>query len=314
MQALTVSTFGGPEALEVVDLAVPEPGPGQVRIRVQAAAVHPVDLGVRAGFFAELLPRRSRYVLGWDLAGTVDASGPGVTSFRPGDAVVGMTDWLRTLRGTQAEFAVLDAAAIAAAPSGASPVEAATLPLNALTAAQALDLLPDGTRTLAVVGAAGAVGAYAIELAIQRRLGVLGVADRKDEGFIRGLGATFVPRSADPAAAIRTKAGDPVDAVLDAAGLGREVLGAVRDGGGFVPTVPPATPPSERDIQVSGVQVVADGARLAELVALADAGTLTLRVAGTRPLAGAAEAHAHMERGGVRGRLVLTLQPGADLE
>ncbi|MDR0359314.1 MAG: NADP-dependent oxidoreductase [bacterium] len=306
MQALTVSTFGGPEVLEVVDIAVPEPGPGQVRIRVQAAAVHPVDLGIRAGFFAEFVPRRSHYVLGWDLAGTVDAAGSGVTSFRPGDAVVGMTDWLRTLRGTQAEFAVLDAAAIAAAPSGATPVESATLPLNALTAAQALDLLPDGARSLAVVGAAGAVGAYAIELAIQRGLSVLGVADQKDESFVRGLGATFVPRSADPAAAIRATAGDRVDAVLDAAGLGREVLGAVRDGGGFVPTVPPATPPGERDIQVSGVQVAADGARLGELAALADAGTLTLRVAGTHPLADAAEAHAHLERGGVRGRLVLT--------
>lgn len=315
MQALTVSTFGGPETLEVVDIPLPEPGPGQIRIRVQAAAVHPVDLGVRAGYFAEFLPRRSRYVLGWDLAGTVDAPGSGVTAFRAGDPVVGMTDWLRTLQGTQAEYALLDAAATAAAPSSASPVEGATLPLNALTAAQALDLLPDGSRSLAVVGAAGAVGAYAVQLAIQRGLAVLGVADRKDESFVRGLGATFVPRWSDPVAAIRTTAGDRVDAILDAAGLGRRVLGAVRDGGGFLSTVPPATPSGERDIQVSGVQVAADGDRLAELVAAADAGTLTLRVAGTYPLADAAEAHAHLERGGVRGRLVLTPQAGGtDLE
>jgi NADPH:quinone reductase len=306
MRAVTVSTFGGREALQVADVPLPEPGPGQVRIRVQAAAVHPVDLGTRAGAFAEILPRRSHYVLGWDLAGTLDALGTDVAGFRPGDAVVGMTDWLRTLRGTQAEFAVLDAAAIASAPRSATPVEGATLPLNALTAAQALDLLPHGTRSLAIIGAAGAVGAYATELAIHRGLSVYGVADRKDEPFIGGMGATFVPRSTDPVAAILAEAGDQVDAVLDAAGLGGEVLGAVRDGGGFVPTLPPATPPSERDIQVTGIQVTADGAQLAELVALADAGTLTLRVARTYPLADAAEAHTQLEKGGVRGRLVLT--------
>jgi NADPH:quinone reductase len=306
MQAITVSTFGGPDALEVVDVPIPEPGPGQVRIKVLATPVHPVDLGVRAGFFAELLPPRSRYVLGWDLAGTVDAVGTGVTAFHPGDAVVGMTDWLRTLAGTQAEFAVLDASAIASAPRSATPVEAATLPLNGLAAVQALDLLPPGTRSLAIVGAAGIVGAYATELAIQRGVSVYAVADPKDEPFIRGMGATFVPRSTDPAAAILAAAGVQVDGVLDTAGLGAAVLGAVRDGGGFVSTLPPATPPSERDVQVSALQVAGDGAQLAELVALADAGTLTLRVAQTYPLADAAEAHALLEKKGVRGGLVLT--------
>jgi NADPH:quinone reductase len=305
MQAITVSSFGGPDVLQVADIPLPEPDPRQVRIRVQAAPVHPTDLAIRAGFFAEFLPRRSRYVLGWDLAGTVDALGTDVAALRPGDPVVGMTDWLRTLGGTQAEFAVLDAAAIAHAPRGATPVEGATLPMDALTAAQALDLLPPGTRSLAVIGAAGAVGAYATELAIHRGLSVYGVADRKDEAFIQSTGAAFVPRSTEPAAAIVATAGGKVDSVLDAAGLGGEVIGAVQDGGGFVPTVPP-TPPSERDIQVSGVQVAADGARLAELVALAEAGILTLRVARTYPLVDAADAHAQLEKGGVRGRLVLT--------
>lgn len=306
MQAVTVSTFGGPEALEVVDVPVPEPGPGQVRIRVQAAAVHPVDLGVRAGAFAQLLPSRPRYVLGWDLAGIVDTPGPGVATFQPGDAVVGMTVWLQTLAGTQAEFAVLDATAIAAAPSTASPVEAATLPLNALAAAQALDLLPDGTRRLAITGAGGALGGYATELAVRRGLSVHAVAGAGDEPFLRGLGATFVARAEDPVAAIVEAAGGQVDAVLDTAGLGGAALAAVRDGGGFVPTVPPSSPPAERGIQVSGVEVVADGAQLAELVSLVEQGCLTLRVAERYALADVAAAHARLEQGGVRGRLVLT--------
>ncbi len=156
MQAVTISTFGGPDVLRVADVAVPEPGPGQVRVKVRAAAVHPVDLAIRAGAFAELLPGQPRYVLGWDLAGTVDAVGAQVTATHPGDAVVGLSVWLRSLAGTQAEFVALDATGVAAAPEGASWVEAATLPLNALAAVQALDLMPQGTRSVAITGAAGA--------------------------------------------------------------------------------------------------------------------------------------------------------------
>ena len=306
MQALTISVFGGPDVLRVADVTVLEPGPGQVRVKVHAAAVHPVDLATRAGAFAELLPPQPRYVLGWDVAGTVDAVGAEVAAFHSGDAVVGLSVWFGSLAGTQAEFVVMDAAGVAAAPEGASWVEAATLPLNALTAVQALKLMPEGTRSVAITGAAGAVGAFAAELAVHRGQRVYAVASAQDEKFIRGVSATFVSRSADPASAIRAAAGGPVDAVLDAAGIGEAALGAVRDGGSFVATLPPAAPPAQRDIRVSAVQVEANGGQLAELVALAEHGKLTLRVARTYPLQDAALAHARLERGVVRGRLVLT--------
>jgi NADPH2:quinone reductase len=306
MQAVTISTFGGPDVLRVADVPVPEPGPGQVRVNVRAAAVHPVDLAIRAGALAELLPDQPRYVLGWDLAGTVDAVGAEVAAFHPGDAVVGLSVWFGSLAGTQAEFATLDAASVAAAPDGASWVEAATLPLNALAAVQALDLMPQGTRRVAITGAAGAVGAFAAELAVHRGQSVYAVASPQDEAFIGGLSATFVPRSADPAGAIRAAADGPVDAVLDTAGVGGAALGAVRDGGALVTTIPPTAPPAERDIRVSALQVEADGGQLAELVALAEQGKLTLRVAQTYPLQDAAVAHARLEKGGIRGRLVLT--------
>lgn len=305
MQAVTVSTFGGPDVLRVADVAVPEPGPGQVRVKMHAAAVHPVDLAIRAGAFAELLPGQPRYVLGWDVAGTVDAVGAEVTAFHPGDAVVGVSVWFRSLAGTQAEFVVLDAAGVAAAPDGASWVEAATLPLNALAAVQALNLMPQGTRSVAIAGAAGAVGTFAAELAAHRGQSVYAVASAQDETFVRGLSAVFVPRSADPAGAIRAAADGPVDAVLDTAGIGGAALGAVRDGGTFVTTIPPTAPPAERDIRVAAVQVEANGGQLAELVALAEQGKLTLRVAQTYPLQDVALAHARLEKGGVRGRLVL---------
>jgi NADPH:quinone reductase-like Zn-dependent oxidoreductase len=306
MQAVTISTFGGPDVLRVTDVAVPEPGPGQVRVKVRAAAIHPVDLAIRAGAFAELLPDEPHYVLGWDVAGTVDAAGAEVTAFHPGDAVVGLSVWLRSLAGTQAEFAVLEAAGVAAAPEGAGWAEAATLPLNALAASQALDLMREGTRTLAITGAAGAVGAFAAELAVHRGQSVYAVASTQDETFIRGLSAVFVRRSADPAGAIRAAADGPVDAVLDTAGIGGAALGAVRDGGSLVTTIPPSAPSAERDIQVSALQVEANGGQLAELVALAEQGKLTLRVAQTYPLQDAAAAHARLEKSGVRGRLVLT--------
>jgi NADPH:quinone reductase len=119
------------------------------------------------------------------------------------------------------------------------------------------------------------------------------------------LSATFVPRSDDPAVAIREAAGGLVDAVLDTAGLGEAVLDAVRDRGSFVTTLPPRAPSPVRGIEVSAVQVAADGQRLAELVDLAEQGILSLRVAQTYALHDAAQAHARLEKGGVRGRLVL---------
>ncbi|MBA3276386.1 MAG: alcohol dehydrogenase catalytic domain-containing protein [Chloroflexia bacterium] len=132
---MAIRTFGDPDALSVIDLPMPEPGNRQVRIRVQAATVNAADIFVRSGAMASILPAREHYVLGWDVAGTVDAVGSAVVDFIAGDAVVGLSDWLRTQVGTHAEYVVLDAGALAPAPAGVSPIEAATLPANGLAAA-----------------------------------------------------------------------------------------------------------------------------------------------------------------------------------
>jgi NADPH:quinone reductase len=306
MKAVTFNTFGGADVINVADIPVPEPGAGQVRVKVRAAAVQPVDLATRAGAFSDLLPARPVYTLGWDLAGTVDEVGAGVTQFRRGDAVVGLTVWFRTFAGTQAEFAVLDAAELTAAPRDVRWTDAATLPLNAMTAAQALGQVQDDTGTVAIVGAAGAVGAFATELALHQGKSVYAVAGAEDEDFISGLSATLVRRSGDLAAAIRETARGPVDAVVDTAGVGEAALDAIRDGGSFVTTFPPSVPTPVRDIEVSAVQVEAEGDRLARLVSLVEEGQLSLRVAQTYPLHDAARAHCRLEKGGVRGRLVLT--------
>lgn len=294
MRAAVVTTFGGPESVEVVEVAVPEPGARQVRIRVAAAAVNPVDAGVRAGVFGGA---GKRLGLGWDVAGVVDAVGV-AAGWNAGDEVVALAYGTAKSLGTHAEFVVVDADAVAAAPRSVDAVHAASLPLNALAAAQALDgLALEPGRSLLVTGAAGAVGGYAVQLAARLGVTVTGLAREADEEFVRSLGADrFVSGAVAPGS---------VDAVLDAAILGADALEWVRDGGAFVGVIPGAHPASVRGVRTGSVEVAADGARLAELVALVDEGVLTTRVAGTYALGEAGKAHARLAEGGLRGRLVL---------
>ena len=311
MRAVVVRNYGGPEALEVVNVPVPEPGPGQVRIRVEAAAVNPVDPATRQGFMNIARPGvirdRQHVGIGWDVAGTVEAAGPGVTSFGPGDRVIGLRDRLDQALGTHAEQVVLDAADVAPAPEGVDSAAASTIPLNGLTAVQALDLLGlTAGQTILVTGAAGALGGFGVELAAMRGLRVIAAAGDDDEKLVRGLGAAgFVPRSADLASAVRDLVPGGVDAAFDAAVLGYPALDAVRAGGLFAAFIGSGPVPPLRDVRVIQVNIHADGAALAGLSALAAAGKLTLRVAGTLPLEAAAQAHERLEAGGMRGRLVL---------
>ncbi|WP_171165560.1 NADP-dependent oxidoreductase [Streptomyces sp. I05A-00742] len=310
MRAVVVKSFGGPDVLEVVEVPVPVPGAGQVRIRVEAAAVNPVDAATRSGTLAAagLMAPRPVTGIGWDVAGRVDEVGAGVTLFAPGDRVIGLRDRLDVSLGTYAEFVVLDADAVAPAPGGSSAAEAATLPLNGLTALQSLDLLAlHPGATLLVTGAAGAVGGFAVELAALRGLRVVAAAGAGDEAFVRAAGARwFVPRSADLAEAVRALVPGGVDAVLDAAVLGVPALGAVRNRGSFVSVVAGAAPVALRGITVAENWVAADGPALARLSSLAESGRLSLRVADTLPLDHAAQAHETLAKGGLRGRLVLT--------
>ncbi|MFJ2955618.1 NADP-dependent oxidoreductase [Streptomyces sp. NPDC087270] len=304
MRAVIVRSFGGPEVLEVAEVAVPEPGAGQVRIRVAAAAVNPVDLQTRSGALAAggLLPERAVIGLGWDVAGTVDALGPEVVGFRPGDAVIGLSDRLALPLKTQAEYVVLDADAVAAVPAGTDLVAAATLPLGGLTAAQALDIARvEPGDTLLVTGAAGSVGGYTVRLAALAGVRVVAVAGGGDEELVRGLGAEFfVPRTADLPPAVRDLVPGGVHAAVDAASVGMPVLDAVRGGGSLVGVLGNAPTPL-RGIRVGNVWIRADGSRLAELAAAG----LRPRVADVLPLDEVAEAHRRLAAGGLRGRLVL---------
>ncbi|MBF4770393.1 zinc-binding dehydrogenase [Nocardioides agariphilus] len=282
---------------EVQIVSVPEPvaGPGRVVVELVATAVQPVD-----PFFATETGRQAFGVtdetgLGWDLVGRVVATGPDVTAYRVGDVVAALDDQLFAADRTQADLVALDVDALALVPEGLDPLDAATVPLNALTAAQALDLLGDADgRDLLVTGAGGAVGGYALALAVSAGWSVTGLGRERDEAFVRSTGAAFTTQL-DPAS---------YDAVLDPASIVDAALAAVRDGGTYVGVQSTNVPESER-VTTTAVMVHRDGDRLAELLARSASGELEVRVAGTVPLAEAATAYAKVAAGGQRGRWLL---------
>jgi NADPH:quinone reductase-like Zn-dependent oxidoreductase len=293
-----VRTPGGPDSIEIVDVPMVEPGPGQVRVKVAAATVNPVDLAVVAGVFHDLglVDQPNWTGLGWDFAGTVESAGPGV-DLAVGTRVAGVVAGFDRDYGTYAEYLVVSAADVAVVPDGLGSIAASTVPLNGLTAAQILDLLGDAPadgRRLLVTGAAGAVGGYLIVLAQERGWEVTGLAREHDEEFVRSLGADFTA-DAEPG----------WDAVADAGAMQQAALALVRDGGRFVGVQPSSRLPTERGIAVAAVVAHPDGTRLADLLARTVSGQLPARVHSVLPLDQAADAHRTLAKGGVRGRIVV---------
>ncbi|MCP3802113.1 NADP-dependent oxidoreductase [Allokutzneria sp. A3M-2-11 16] len=292
MRVIELSEYGGPEVLRLAERPEPEVAPGRVRVRVAASTINPVDQAVRAGVMGEF-PKP--LVLGWDLAGTVIEETEG---FHAGQRVVGMVPMYADRQGTYAEVVSAEPGWLAPLPEDADLVAAATIPLNALTASQALDLLDvhSGQRLL-VTGASGGVGGYAVQLAARSGIDVVAVASAGDEDYVAGLGAKEV--SAD-------LPGQRVDAVLDAGNTGTSLIGAVRDGGVFIAVVPQGVPGAERGIRTDWVQVKPDAARLRDLVTAG----LRTRIADVLPLVDAAEAHRRAAARGLRGKLVLRVSRG----
>jgi NADPH:quinone reductase len=207
MRAVVIHRFGGPEVLELAELDIPEPTLGQVLIRVEAATVNPVDVATRAGWLADqrLMRANGQVGLGWDLAGTIDAVGPGTDRFQVGDAVIGMRDLLSTPIGAQAVRRTRRRRGRAGATQRLAG-RGRDDPAQRVDRREALDLLAlrDG-EWLLVTGAAGALGGFALELAALRGLRTIAVASPGDEALVCGLGAhesSPVPTmSAPPSAA-----------------------------------------------------------------------------------------------------------------
>lgn len=295
-RTVVVRRPAGPDSLELLDLPVRDPGPGQVRVRIEAASVNPIDLAVASGALHAigLIDQPDHTGLGWDFAGVVEAVGAGV-SVPVGTRVAGIVPGFDRDFGSYAEQIVASVDWIAPVPPALTSAQATTLALNGLTAAHLVDLLgPGAGRRLLVTGAAGAVGAYVATLAAEQGWSVTGLARDHDEGFVRALGVDF-----------RSTPSGGWDAVADGAVLQERGVALVRDGGLFVGVQPSAVPAAERGVTVTAVSVAPDAPRLATLLERAAAGELSTRVQAELPLAEAAEAHRLMAKGGVRGRYVL---------
>jgi NADPH2:quinone reductase len=313
MRAVTFSRLGGPEVLEVSDLPEPKPGPGEVRIRVAAATVNPTDISFRSGrqlSTAQLAEMgvRPPYVPGMEFAGVVDAVGEGAR-WRQGERVMAIVNPRRPGGGAQAELVVVPSASVARVPEGTSLEAAATLPMNGLTVRLALDRLGlKPGQTLAVTGAAGAVGGYAVELGVSEGLRVIAVARAQDEEQVKRFGAkTFIPAGDGAIRAVYDAAPGGVDGLIDAAVLDGAALPAIRDGGKLA-TVRGFAGPSERGITIEPVRVlsyVENHDALDRLGRLVAEGRLTLRVAETFPPERAADAQSKLSAGGTRGRLLI---------
>jgi NADPH:quinone reductase len=311
MRVVEVRRYGGPEVVAVAERPDPAPAAGRVRVRIAAATVNPVDLWAREGQVQVMTPGLTPpFVPGWDLAGTVLEDSEG---FRAGQRVVGQVPWFGVAKngiGTHADLLSAEPGWLAPLPDGVDLAEAATLGLNAPTAAQALDLLGlHAGQTLLVTGASGAVGGFSVQLAAAAGLRVLAVAaGPDDEAYLAGIGAKQVlPRTApdDLAAAVRASHVGGVDAVLDAALYGQPAIGAVRDGGAFVSASTPAAPAAERGVRVQAVSVRPNAPQLAALAADLATGRLSTRVAETFELDRGADAHRAAGTRGLRGKIVL---------
>ncbi|MGK5558282.1 NADP-dependent oxidoreductase [Actinomadura kijaniata] len=301
MRAVRIDRFGGPEVLNVVKVPDAEAGPEEVLVRVVASGVNPVDDKTREGAIGEGTPPLPM-TLGWDVAGVV--VDPGSSGLGVGERVIGMSHQLESGRGTWADLVALPARSVAAAPTALGLVEAATVPLAGLTALQTLDWLKiTGGERLLVAGAAGAVGVLALQIARARGAHVDALVSRPEQvEVVRGHGAEQVVM--EPTAL----EGRRYDAVFDT--FGAFVTDAVADGGRYASIATqrgPVPDLSGRGVRTTVNQVREDGAGLADLVGLIDRGALRPRVEAVFGLHRVREAAERFARGGLNGRIVLSL-------
>ncbi|PWK87186.1 NADPH:quinone reductase-like Zn-dependent oxidoreductase [Lentzea atacamensis] len=299
MRAVRYHQYGDPGVLTVEDAPEPHAGLGEIRIRVQSVSVNPYDWKVRAGYLAEVIPTTFPATVGSDATGIVDEVGEGVSGVEIGDRVFGLG------QGTTAEYAVLTA--WSPVPRGWTVEQAAAAGLVSATAVTSLDALGDlAGRTVLVEGAAGGVGSAAVQIAVARGATVIGTASKTNHDFLRELGATPITYGEGLTERVAAVAPDGVDAALDTAGSGSlaEIVTIVGDAS-RVATV------ADFGAAALGVTLIAGNANAASALAgayrVAESGAYTPRVDATYPLEKAADAHAHVQGGHARGKVLITL-------
>ncbi|WP_330455073.1 MULTISPECIES: NADP-dependent oxidoreductase [unclassified Streptomyces] len=302
--AIAFTTYGTPDVLEPTATDVPDPGPGQVRIRVHATTVNPLDLKLRSGAMAAFMPLDLPHVPGLELAGLIDATGPDVRHLAPGTAVFGAASH------TYAALALADAHRLAPIPQGMDHPHAAALPVAAEAAWRALEELDvTAGQTLLIHGAAGGVGTLAVQFALARDARVIGTASATGLTHLTGLGAAATTYGTGLVERVRALAPSGVDKVLDTSGA--DVLGDSIDLTGNPDHVLTLADPMAA--QLHGVRFSPGGGTgdrttdaLTAVSALHDNATLAQRIHQMLPLSQAARAHGIAEAGHLDGKIILT--------
>ena len=315
MRAIVFDTFGNPDVLSLQEVACPQPGPGQVRVAIYAAGTNPVDAqNRRDGSWAGLHPP---VIPGSEASGVIDAVGPGVTTFAPGEEVFYMTDFLHNPHGTYAEYQVVDAALIARKPPRLSHVEAAALPLAGGTAYETIirRLALSQGEWMLMFGAAGGVGSLALQIAVAQGAQVIAVARSHHHGLLSALGAVACLdyTTQDVVAEAQAIAGRKLDTIADFVG-GETVarsLAALRSYG-RVASIAGLSGDLEQlldlNLTLHGILVRPERTRLLALDALIASRGLHPIIDQVLPLKEAAQAHRRLETGHGQGKIVLAVR------
>ena len=310
MKAVRFHEYGGPEVLKVEDVPKPTPGPGEVLVKIYAASVNPIDWKLRSGMLKERMPVNLPMTIGRDFAGVVEAVGPGVAEFKPGDEVYGTTPWGRD--GTFAEYAVTVPAKLAPKPKSIDFVHAAGVPVAAAAAWHAVHGEDAGNiqrgQTVLVQGAAGGVGTYFVQFAKALGAKVIGKASGKNAEHLKSLGVDHVIDYTKEKFEDVVKG---VDVIID------NVLGEVQKRswkslkpGGVLVSL--SGPPSADLAKEHGARgVMASGAhgeaRLGEISKLIDSGKIRPQVSEVLPLSEARRAHELSQTGHARGKIIIKI-------
>jgi len=313
MRAIVVERFGGPEVLELKEIERPEPGPGELLVRVICAGTNPVDAKLRRfGGGRRVTPP---VVLGYDVSGVVEAVGPGVTRFQPGDEVFYMLEVCGKRTGSYAEYNVVPEAIAAKKPDSLSHEEAAAVPLACGTAWEGIvrRLKVQPGETVLIHGGAGGVGSFAVQLAKICGARVIASAGTQNQETLRSLGVD-VPvdyTQQDPVEVARAETGgEGVDAVFDAVGgeLIARSIRAVKPFGRMTTVLDPAGPLERfalKNLTLYGILITPDAGRLEAMRRLIEQGRLRPLVDKVLPLEQVQEAHRRLDTGHGRGKIVL---------
>jgi NADPH:quinone reductase-like Zn-dependent oxidoreductase len=311
MKAIRIHNYGGPEVLHYEDAPRPQPQAGEVLVRVHAAGVNPIDWKVREGHMKDFWPHKLPLILGWDVSGTVEEVGPGVSRFKIDDEVYSVPD--PTRNGAYADYIVVREPELALKPNSLHHIRAAAVPLAALTAWQSLfdtAQLQPGQRVLIHAGSGG-VGHLAVQLAKWKGAYVFATASTKNHDLLRDLG---LDEPIDYTQQRFENVARNIDIVLDTIGGETQERSwkVLRPGGILVSLV---QPPSEERAKALGVRAAfvagrPSGAQLAEIAKLIDSGKLAPVIDRILPFSEVRRAHELSKSGHTHGKIVLRVSNG----